>query len=230
MEIKVLHQIMDWNEDVSEEVKNTLASHHICMINLMGSPGAGKTSLISALIGKLKSTFRIGVIEGDIAGQVDAERIADLGIPAVQLNTDGACHIEAMSIQHILPELPLRDLDVIFVENIGNLVCPAEFRIGESLRITILSIPEGDDKVEKYPLMFTDTDCLVLNKYDMLPYFDFDESRVRANYETVNPGAPLFCISSRTGDGLDGLTDFLTEQIRKAQSAGNVTGEYTKEG
>lgn len=221
---------MDWNEDVSEEVKNTLAGHHICMINLMGSPGAGKTSLISALIGKLKSTFRIGVIEGDIAGQVDAERIADLGIPAVQLNTDGACHIEAMSIQHILPELPLEDLDVIFVENIGNLVCPAEFRIGESLRITILSIPEGDDKVEKYPLMFTDTDCLVLNKYDMLPYFDFDESRVRANYETVNPGAPLFCISSRTGDGLDGLTDFLTEQIRKAQSAGNVTGEYTKEG
>lgn len=230
MEIKVLHQVMDWNEDVSEEVKNTLASHHICMINLMGSPGAGKTSLISALIGKLKSTFRIGVIEGDIAGQVDAERIAALGIPAVQLNTDGACHIEAMSIQHILPELPLEDLDVIFVENIGNLVCPAEFRIGESLRITILSIPEGDDKVEKYPLMFTDTDCLVLNKYDMLPYFDFDESRVRANYETVNPGAPLFCISSRTGDGLDGLTDFLTEQIRKAQSAGNVTGEYTKEG
>ena len=230
MEIKVLHQVMDWNEDVSEEVKNTLAGHHICMINLMGSPGAGKTSLISALIGKLKSTFRIGVIEGDIAGQVDAERIADLGIPAVQLNTDGACHIEGMSIQHILPELPLEDLDVIFVENIGNLVCPAEFRIGESLRITILSIPEGDDKVEKYPLMFTDTDCLVLNKYDMLPYFDFDESRVRANYETVNPGAPLFCISSRTGDGLDGLTDFLTEQIRKAQSAGNVTGEYTKEG
>ena len=230
MEIKVLHQVMDWNEDVSEEVKNTLAGHHICMINLMGSPGAGKTSLISALIGKLKSTFRIGVIEGDIAGQVDAERIADLGIPAVQLNTDGACHIEAMSIQHILPELPLEDLDVIFVENIGNLVCPAEFRIGESLRITILSIPEGDDKVEKYPLMFTDTDCLVLNKYDMLPYFVFDESRVRANYETVNPGAPLFCISSRTGDGLDGLTDFLTEQIRKAQSAGNVTGEYTKEG
>lgn len=230
MEIKVLHQIMDWNEDVSEEVKNTLAGHHICMINLMGSPGAGKTSLIAALIAELKTTFRIGVIEGDIAGQVDAERIAALGIPAVQLNTDGACHIEAMSIQHILPELPLEDLDVIFVENIGNLVCPAEFRIGESLRITILSIPEGDDKVEKYPLMFTDTDCLVLNKYDMLPYFDFDESRVRANYETVNPGAPLFCISSRTGDGLDGLTDFLTEQIRKAQSAGNVTGEYTKEG
>lgn len=209
---------MDWNEDVSEEVKETLSSHHICMINVMGSPGAGKTSLITSLIGTLRKDWRVGVIEGDIAGQIDAERIADLGIPSVQLNTDGACHIEAMSIQHILPELPLDDLDVIFVENIGNLVCPAEFRIGESLRITILSIPEGDDKVEKYPLMFTDTDCLVLNKYDMLPYFDFDEARVQANYETVNPGAPLFRISSRTGDGIQELADFISEQIRKAQS------------
>ncbi len=218
MEIKVLHQVMDWNEDVSEEVKETLSSHHICMINVMGSPGAGKTSLITSLINKLGKDWRAGVIEGDIAGQIDAERIADLGVPAVQLNTDGACHIEAMSIQHILPELPLDDLDVIFVENIGNLVCPAEFRIGESLRITILSTPEGDDKVEKYPLMFTDTDCLVLNKYDMLPYFDFDEARVQANYETVNPGAPLFRISSRTGDGIQELADFISEQIRKAQS------------
>ena len=213
-----MHQVMDWNEDVSEEVKETLSSHHICMINVMGSPGAGKTSLITSLIGTLRKDWRVGVIEGDIAGQIDAERIADLGIPSVQLNTDGACHIEAMSIQHILPELPLDDLDVIFVENIGNLVCPAEFRIGESLRITILSIPEGDDKVEKYPLMFTDTDCLVLNKYDMLPYFDFDEARVQANYETVNPGAPLFRISSRTGDGIQELADFISEQIRKAQS------------
>lgn len=218
MEIKVLHQVMDWNEDVSEEVKGTLAEHHICMVNVMGSPGAGKTSMITALIGKLRDSFRVGVIEGDIAGQVDAERIASLGVPAVQLNTDGACHIEAMSIQHILPELPLEDLDVIFVENIGNLVCPAEFRIGESLRITILSIPEGDDKVEKYPLMFTDTDCLALNKYDMLPYFDFDEERVLANYGTVNPGTPLFRISSRTGDGIEELAGFIAEQIRKAQS------------
>lgn len=216
MEIKVLHQVMDWNEDVSEDVKAILAAHHICMINVMGSPGAGKTSLISSLIDKLKNDFHIGVIEGDIAGQVDAERIAALGIPAVQLNTDGACHIEAMSIQHILPALPLEDLDVIFVENIGNLVCPAEFRIGESLRITILSVPEGDDKVEKYPLMFTDTDCLVLNKYDMLPYFDFNESRVRANYETVNPDAPLFCISSKNGDGMDALADFIAGHIKKA--------------
>lgn len=215
MEIKVLHQIMDWNEDVSQEVKDALAAHHICMINVMGSPGAGKTSLITSLIGRLKDRLRIGVIEGDIAGQVDADRIAALDVPTVQLNTDGACHIEAMSIQNILPYLPLDDLDLIFVENIGNLVCPAEFRIGESLRITILSIPEGDDKVEKYPLMFTDTDCLVLNKYDMMPYFDFDEQRVIDNYGTVNPDAPLFRVSSRTGEGLADLADFIAETIKK---------------
>lgn len=215
MEIKVLHQIMDWNEDVSQEVKDVLTAHHICMINVMGSPGAGKTSLITSLIGRLKDRFRIGVIEGDIAGQVDADRIAALGVPTVQLNTDGACHIEAMSIQNILPHLPLNDLDLIFVENIGNLVCPAEFRIGESLRITILSIPEGDDKVEKYPLMFTDTDCLVLNKYDMMPHFDFDEQRVIDNYGTVNPDAPLFRVSSRTGEGLADLADFIAETIKK---------------
>lgn len=213
MEIKVLHQIMDWNEDVSEEVRARLAERGICLINVMGSPGAGKTSLITSLIEKMRDRFRIGVIEGDIAGQIDADRIAGLGIPAVQLNTDGACHIEAMSIQNILPLLPLDDLDLIFVENIGNLVCPAEFRIGESLRITILSIPEGDDKVEKYPLMFTDTDCLVLNKYDMLPYFEFDEERVSANYDSVNPGAPLFRVSSRTGEGLDELAGYLAETV-----------------
>ena len=215
MEIKVLHQIMDWNEDVSEEVKEELKKHHICMINVMGSPGAGKTSLIISLIEKLKSRFRIGVIEGDIAGQVDAEKIASLQIPAVQLNTDGACHIEAMSIQNILPSLSLDEIDLIFVENIGNLVCPAEFRIGESMRITLLSIPEGDDKVEKYPLMFTDTDCLVLNKYDMLPYFDFDETRVRSNFNAVNPGAPLFCISSRDGEGVEELADLIAEKMEE---------------
>ena len=211
MEIKVLHQVMEWNDDVSAEVRSALQEHKVCLINVMGSPGAGKTSLITALIERLRAEFAIGVIEGDITGQIDAEKIAALGIPAVQLNTDGACHIEAMSIQHILPQFELDKLDVLFVETIGNLVCPAEFRIGESLRITILSIPEGDDKVEKYPLMFTDTDCLVLNKYDMLPYFEFDEERVSANYDSVNPGAPLFRVSSRTGEGLDELAGYLAE-------------------
>lgn len=213
MEIKVLHQVMEWNEDVSSQVKEVLADHKICMVNVMGSPGAGKTSLIASLIERLRDRWRIGVIEGDITGQIDAERIAALKIPAVQLNTDGACHIEAMSIQKILPEFSLDALDVLFVENIGNLVCPAEFDIGENLRITILSVPEGDDKVEKYPLMFTETDCLVLNKADVLPYFDFDLERVKENYHGVNPGAPLFAVSARSEEGLDALCAHLRERF-----------------
>ena len=215
MEVKVLHQVMEWNKDVGDQVRKTLAEKKVCMINIMGSPGAGKTSLITALISRLKQDWRIGVIEGDIAGKIDAEKIASLGIPAVQLNTDGACHIEAMSIQNILPLFALDELDVLFVENIGNLVCPAEFDIGETMRITVLSVPEGDDKVEKYPLMFTETGCLVLNKYDMMPYFEFDEERVRDQYETVNPSAPLFPVSCRSGRGLDELCAFLTENIRR---------------
>ncbi|HJC02706.1 MAG TPA: hydrogenase nickel incorporation protein HypB [Candidatus Gemmiger stercoripullorum] len=216
MEIKVLHQVMEWNQDVSAEVRKTLAENRVCLINVMGSPGAGKTSLITGLIERLRGAFSIGVIEGDITGQIDAEKIAALAIPAVQLNTDGACHIEAMSIQRILPQFDLAALDVLFVENIGNLVCPAEFDIGENFRLTVLSIPEGDDKVAKYPLMFTDTDCLVLNKCDMLPYFDFDLARVTADYRGVNPEAPQFEVSSRTGAGLDALAGHLAARIRAA--------------
>ena len=216
MEIKVLHQVMAWNDDVSAEVRQTLQQHKVCLVNVMGSPGAGKTTLLTALIERLRKEFAIGVIEGDITGQIDAEKIAALGIPAVQLNTDGACHIEAMSIQHILPQFDLDALDVLFVENIGNLVCPAEFDIGENFRLTVLSIPEGDDKVAKYPLMFTDTDCLALTKCDTLPHFDFDLNRVAADYRGVNPNAPLFETAARTGVGLDELSAHLAGRIRAA--------------
>ena len=216
MEIKVLHQVMEWNDDVSAQVRGTLREHKVCLINVMGSPGAGKTSLLTALIARLREEFAIGVIEGDITGQIDAEKIAALNIPAVQLNTDGACHIEAMSIHHILPQFDLDGLDVLFVENIGNLVCPAEFDIGENFRLTVLSIPEGDDKVAKYPLMFTDTDCLALTKCDTLPCFDFDLARVAADYRGVNPQAPLFRTSVRTGEGLDELAAHLAGRIRAA--------------
>lgn len=161
-------------------------------------------------------TFSIGVIEGDIAGQIDAEKIAALEIPAAQLDTDGACHIEAMSIQNLLPAFDLDALDVLFVENVGNLVCPAEFDIGENFRLTLLSVPEGDDKVAKYPLMFTDTDCLVVTKCDVLPYFSFDKERVAADYRAVNPEGPLFCVSTKTGDGMEALAAHLSARIREA--------------
>lgn len=213
MEVKVVKQILEWNEDVSREVRDVLAGSNVCLVNVMGSPGAGKTSLITQIIDRLKGTFRIGVIEGDIAGQIDADRIDSMGIPVVQLQTDGACHIEAMSIQHMLPMFDLDDIDVLFVENIGNLVCPAEFDIGEDFRVSILSVPEGDDKVEKYPLMFATTNALLINKYDMIPYFDFDEARVEQNATDINPKVSIFKVSTRTGEGLDGFIDWLADKI-----------------
>lgn len=219
MEIKVMHQIMEWNEDVSEQVKAELAEHHICLINVMGSPGAGKTSLIVRLIEAMRSRWRIGVIEGDIAGQIDAEKIDAMGIPVVQLDTDGACHIEAESIRHILPHFDLAALDILFVENIGNLVCPAEFNIGESFRLALLSIPEGDDKVPKYPLMFSTSDAIIMNKYDMLPYFDFDDGRVERDAKGVNPNAAVFRVSPRTGQGLDELLPWLEARIEAARQS-----------
>ncbi len=213
MEIKIVKQILEWNEDVSEEVKKTLAENNICLINVMGSPGAGKTSLITDIINRLRDTYRIGVIEGDIAGAIDADKIDKMGIPVVQLQTDGACHIEAMSIQHMLSFFSLDELDVLIVENIGNLVCPAEFNIGEDFRVAILSIPEGDDKVEKYPLMFATSDALVMNKYDMLPYFEFDPERVERNVLDLNGMAKVFRVSTKTGDGAEEFVSWLSARI-----------------
>lgn len=215
MEIKVVKQILEWNEDVSKEVRSTLRQHNVCMINVMGSPGAGKTNLILGMIRALTPRYRVGVIEGDIAGQIDAETMERLGIPCVQLQTQGACHIEAMSIQNILPMFQLEELDVVFVENIGNLVCPAEFDIGEDFRVVVLSIPEGDDKVEKYPLMFATSDALVLHKYDMLPYFDFDSDRVTRNAHDINPNMEVFPVSSRTGEGMEPLMGWLEQRIQR---------------
>lgn len=213
MEIKVVKQILEWNEDCSNEIKDLLTQKRVFVINVMGSPGAGKTSLIVEIIKKLSKKYNIGVIEGDIAGQIDAKKIDSLGIPVVQLNTEGACHIEAMSIKHILQYFDLDKTDVILIENIGNLVCPAEFNIGEDIRVTILSVPEGDDKVEKYPLMFSLTDALVLNKYDMKDYFDFDDMKVENLSKDMNSKIELFRVSSKNGSGIDDFTQWLTNKI-----------------
>ena len=213
MEIKVMHQVMAWNEDVSDAVKAELAAHRVCLINVMGSPGAGKTTTLISLIERLRDRYRIGVIEGDIAGQIDADTIHKLGIPVTQIDTDGACHIEAMSIQKMLPEYDLANLDIIFVENIGNLVCPAEFNIGESFRLALLSVPEGDDKVEKYPLMFATSQALAMNKYDLKDYFDFDDGRVEKAARGVNPDISIFRVSSRDGSGLDQLAAWIAEKV-----------------
>ena len=216
MEVKVVKQILSWNEDVSRDVRRVLEEERICLINVMGSPGAGKTTLLEAVLKKLSGRYRIGVIEGDIAGQIDADRIRDMGYPVVQLQTDGACHIEAMSISHILPMFDLPSLDVLFVENIGNLVCPAEFNIGENFRLALLSVPEGDDKAEKYPLMFQTSDAVVINKADMLPWFDFDMARVEKDVRNLHPDGALFRVSARTGEGMEELTEWMCRRIDAA--------------
>lgn len=213
MEIKVMHQVMAWNEDVSDAVKAELRAHRVCLINVMGSPGAGKTTTLISLIRHLRDRYRIGVIEGDIAGQIDADTIHALGIPVAQIDTDGACHIEAMSIRSMLPEFDLDALDILFVENIGNLVCPAEFNIGESFRLALLSIPEGDDKVDKYPLMFATSQALVLNKYDLKDYFDFNNDRVERAARGINPGIALFRVSNRDGSGVDELAQWVARRV-----------------
>ena len=213
MKIKVVKQILEWTEDVSKEVRSVLEEKKVCLVNVMGSPGAGKTSMITEIIRRLRDRYRIGVIEGDIAGQIDADRIDAMGIPVVQLQTGGACHIEAMSVQNMLPMFDLDALDVLFVENIGNLVCPAEFNIGEDFRIAILSVPEGDDKVEKYPLMFATSDALVINKYDMKPYFDFDDGRVETNATDLNPKLKVFRLSARSGEDADAFMDWIDRRI-----------------
>lgn len=215
MEIKVVRQILEWNENCHEELQKLLNSKKVLMINVMGSPGGGKTTLIMRLIEMMKEKYKFGVIEGDIAGKIDAEKIAAMGIPVVQLNTEGACHIEAMSIKNILPEFNLDETDILIVENIGNLVCPAEFDIGEHLKIALLSIPEGDDKVEKYPLMFQRANAVILSKYDMKQFFDFDEERVINNARKINKDVKIFKVNSSKGDGVKDIADWIEEHIVK---------------
>ena len=215
MQIKVVRQIQEWNENCHEELRKIFDKNKVLVVNLMGSPGGGKTTLIKKVIEKLRNEYNIGVIEADIAGKVDAERIAAMGIPVVQLNTEGACHTEAMSIKNIIPSFDLEKLDIIFIENIGNLVCPAEFDIGEDLKVAILSIPEGDDKPEKYPLMFTRANALVLTKYDMINYFDFDEKRVYNAVNVLNENSKIFKVSSTKDEGVDAFVSWLKGYVKK---------------
>ncbi|WP_100489058.1 hydrogenase nickel incorporation protein HypB [Sporolactobacillus pectinivorans] len=211
--IKVVKQLLDWNEDCSNDVKEILNKKKVFAINIMAAPGAGKTSLIIKLIEKLQPRYKVAVIEGDIAGQVDAEKLDQLGVPVVQLNTSGACHIEAMSMKKMLGYFDLDDTDVLFIENVGNLVCPAEFEVGEDLKIGLVSIPEGDDKVVKYPLLFSKADLVVLNKFDMMQFFDFDDQQVERDVQTLNPQAKVFRTSCQVADGVDALYEEIAGRV-----------------
>ncbi|GGL64641.1 hydrogenase nickel incorporation protein HypB [Sporolactobacillus putidus] len=211
--IKVVKQLLEWNEDCSNEVRDILSEKKIFAINVMSAPGAGKTSLIIKLIEKLQPRYHAAVIEGDIAGQIDAEKLDGLGVPVVQLNTNGACHIEALSMKKMLGYFDLDDIDVLFIENVGNLVCPAEFEVGEDVKLAMVSIPEGDDKVVKYPLLFSKADLVVLNKFDMMRFFDFDDRQVEEDVRTLNGEAKIYRTSCQADDGIDSLYREIEERI-----------------
>lgn len=201
-QIPVVERIMSANDLVAEQNRATLRAHHVHTINIMASPGAGKTSLILAAIRGLRGVLRIGVIEGDVASDVDAVKVRNEGIPVVQINTGGGCHLDAPQIRAALEQLPLAELDLLFIENVGNLICPVGFDLGEETRMAIASIPEGDDKPLKYPALFHDVDALVISKMDLLPYIPFNLDEYRRLVRSIKPGILLFEVSCVTRHGM----------------------------
>jgi hydrogenase nickel incorporation protein HypB len=209
MEIKIVKNILEANEVIASQSKTLFAEKGIYVLNLMGSPGAGKTTLLETTVDHLKDKNHIAVIEGDIATSRDAERIAHHSIPAVQINTGGACHLDGNMVRGALKEFNLNQIDLLIVENVGNLVCPAEFNIGENDKAMIISVTEGDDKPKKYPLMFQVSTVLLLNKIDLLPYLDFDMERFHDDALKVNPKLKIMPISCTTGEGIDAWFEWI---------------------
>lgn len=213
MKINVVKNVLDANNRIAQENRKLFDEKNIYVINLMSSPGAGKTTLVEETIKALKDKFRIAVIEGDIQDTYDADRIAKLDIPVAQINTGGACHIDGNMIRETFSGFDLDNIDFIINENVGNLVCPAEFSIGENIKVMILSTPEGADKPLKYPLMFKESTALIINKTDLMPYVDFDMEKALKDAKSLNPSLNIFEVSCKTGDGLDKWISWLTLQI-----------------
>ena len=215
MKIKVLKDILGANEQLAAKNRELLDSNKVFAVNIMASPGAGKTSIVLQTIRALKDEVRIGVIEGDIASSIDAETVAKEGVPVVQINTGGECHLEANQLENALNNLPLADIDLLLIENVGNLVCPAEFNLGEHLKVLIASVPEGDDKPLKYPLMFNTVDALVLNKIDLLPYVQFNVNTFTKTVKNINSKVEIFKVSCTTGEGIQAWSKWLKTQMKK---------------
>lgn len=207
--LPVVEEILSANDLIALENQRLLDEHDVVAVNVMASPGAGKTSLILRSIEALRDRLRLGVIEGDVAGRVDADKVAETGTPVVQINTGGGCHLDASQVRNALQQLPLDEIDLLFIENVGNLICPTGFALGEHVNMMIAHVAEGDDKPIKYPGMFTVVDALVLNKVDLMPYLDFDLQTFRTAVRALNADAPLFEVSCKTGEGLEAWVDWL---------------------
>jgi hydrogenase nickel incorporation protein HypB len=223
--IRVVEDALDANNTIARANRDDFDRHDVTVLNLMSAPGAGKTTLLErVLAGPLDEGVRVGVLEGDVQGSYDADRIASLHVPVTQLNTGsgfgGECHLDANMVRSALPALPLREIDLLVIENVGNLVCPAEFKVGEDARAMVCAITEGEDKPLKYPLMFRSCELVVINKLDLLPHLDVDLDRLLYNLDGVNPGVRRILASARTGEGIDELRQWLVElSLRRVRTA-----------
>jgi hydrogenase nickel incorporation protein HypB len=215
VKVKVVEQVTKANDQIASENQALLDVNKTFAVNLMASPGAGKTSLLMRTVEALRGRLRMGAIEGDTASQVDADRVATTGIPVVQINTGGGCRLDANMVRPALKELPLEELDLLLIENVGNLVCPAGMALGQHVDVVIASVPEGDDKPYKYPGIFLGVDAVVVNKTDLLPYLDFDMPAFRELIAGMNPRARLFEVSCKTGEGIEAWADWLAGQCSK---------------
>jgi hydrogenase nickel incorporation protein HypB len=217
--VKVVEDALDANNTIARANRADFDREAVTVVNLMSAPGAGKTSLLEAALDGLRGV-RVGVLEGDVQGSMDADRLAHLHVPVAQINTDagfgGECHLDANMVRSAVPALPLADIDLLVIENVGNLVCPAEFRVGEDARVMVSSVAEGEEKPLKYPLMFRACELVLINKIDLLPHLDFDLDRFVYNLEAVNPGARRLLVSARTGEGVDEWREWLATVAARA--------------
>jgi hydrogenase nickel incorporation protein HypB len=215
--VKVSEEVLDANDTIARANREDFNEHGVSVINLMSAPGAGKTSLLERVLEGPRDV-RIGVLEGDVQGTLDADRLLSFHLPVVQINTDpgfgGECHLDANMVRSALPDVPLSEIDLLVIENVGNLVCPAEFRVGEDVRVMVCSVAEGEDKPLKYPLMFRTCDLVLVNKIDLLPHLDYDVDAFLRNLDAIHPGVDRMLVSARTGEGVDAWRDWLLRMGR----------------
>jgi hydrogenase nickel incorporation protein HypB len=214
--VRVVEDALDANNTIARANREDFDRAGVRVVNLMSAPGAGKTTLLERVLAEGLDGLRVGVLEGDVQGSLDADRLSALHLPVTQINTDpgfgGECHLDANMVRSALPAVPLGEIDLLVIENVGNLVCPAEFRVGEDVRAMVSSVTEGEDKPLKYPLMFRTCELVVVNKIDLLPHLDFDLDRFLYNLEQVHPGVRHMCVSARTGEGVDELRNWLVRE------------------
>jgi len=220
--VPVVEQILNANDQVALQNRAQFDAEKVFAINLMASPGAGKTSVIIASIQALQDKFRIAYINGDLASSIDADKVAELGVPAIQINTGGQCHLDAMMIQKVLSQISLTEVDLLVVENVGNLICPTDFRLGIHRNVLIASVPEGDDKPYKYPGMYLGVDVMLLNKMDVLEAFDFNMEYFRRGVEILNPGLVFYPVSCKTGEGMANWLEWVRAEITDFKATGGA--------